>query len=110
MNRKSENLFFILTPFVILVVTQVTALVLGKYLNAGVYLPIILIYWATIVLILYKYGFDQIRDWLKKPQGHWGWIILAALLGLSSLPLFLNNYQLFGNPAVLIPHIIFFLN
>ena len=109
MNRKSENLFFVLTPIVILVVTQVTVLVLGKYLNAGVYVPIILIYWVTIVLILYKYGFDHIRNWLKKPQGHWGWIILATLLGLSSLPLFLNNYQLLGNPAVLIPHIVFFL-
>jgi len=109
MNRKSENLFFILTPIVILIVTQVTAIVLGKYLKAWVYLPIILIYWGAIVLILYKYGFENISRWLRKPQGHWGWIMLAALLGLSSLPLFLNNMHLFRNTSVLFPHIVFFL-
>jgi len=87
MNRKSENLFFILSPIVILIVTQVTA----------------------IVLFLYKYGFENIRRWLNKPQGHWGWIILALLLGLSSLPLFINNIHLLRNTSVLIPHIVFFL-
>ena len=109
MNRKSENLFFMLTPIAILIVTQVTAITLGRFLKAFVYIPIILIYWAVIVLILYKYGFDNIRRWLNKPQGHWGWIILAVLLGLSSLPLFINNIHVFRNSSVLIPHIAFFL-
>jgi hypothetical protein len=108
-NRKSENSLFILTPIVLLIVTQLTAIILGKFLQALVYLPIILIYWVVIVLILYKYGFDNISRWLNKPQGHWGWIILAILLGLSSLPLFISNIHVFRNSSVLILHIAFFL-
>ena len=109
MAKKSNNLFFILSPIVILLITQITAIGLGRSLGSMVYLPIILIYWGVLVFILYKYGFGHINPWLKKPQGHWIWGILAALLGVSSLPLFLNNIQLFSNLSVLIPHIIFFL-
>jgi membrane protease YdiL (CAAX protease family) len=109
MNKKTTNLSYSLSPIIILIVTQAIALLLGKYLNAWVYLPIILIYWAVLILILYRYGFDHIKTWLKKPQGHWSWFILAAVLGVSSLPLFLNNLRLFKNPVVLIPHILFFL-
>ncbi len=109
MNRKSESLQFALTPIILLVVTQITAVVLGKYLGEFVYIPIILIYWSILGFILYKFGFYNIRRWLNKPQGHWGWIILAVLLGFSSLPLFLNNMDVFRNPAVLIPHIVFFI-
>jgi membrane protease YdiL (CAAX protease family) len=109
MRKKSDNSIFILTPIVILIVTQVTAIMLGKFLQALVYLPVILIYWAVIVLILYIYGFDNISRWLEKPQGNWGWIILAVLLGFSSLPLFINNIDIFRNSSVLIPHIAFFL-
>jgi membrane protease YdiL (CAAX protease family) len=109
MNRKSGNLFYITSPIFILVITQSTALILGRYLDALVYLPIILIYWTALALILYKFGLGDIKGWLKRPQGHWGWIVLAVLLGLSSLPLFISNFRLFGNPAVLIPHVVFFL-
>lgn len=109
MNKKPEHILFILSPLMLLVVTQATALVLGKYLDTLVFIPIILIYWAAILLILSKYGTDNIRKWLKKPQGHWGWIILAVVLGLSTLPLFINNIYLFRNAAVLIPQVIFFL-
>jgi hypothetical protein len=109
MNGRSENTFFVLTPIALLIVTQATAIILGRNLQALVYLPIILIYWAVIVLILYRYGFDNIGRWLKKPQGHWGWIILALLLGLSSLPLFLNNIHILRNYSVLTPYIAFFL-
>lgn len=109
MNKKLENLFFILSPIAILIITQVTAIILGKHFETLVYLPIILIYWVVLALVLYRYRFDKIRGWLNKPQGHWGWIILAAILGLSTLPLFLNNLDLFRNPAVLIPHVVFFL-
>ena len=109
MRMKTGSLSFTLTPIVILIATQLTALVLGKYLLEWVFIPIFLIYWTIILLILYKYGFGNIRSWLSKPQGHWGWYILAVLLGFSSLPLFINNFHLFGNPLVLFPHIVFFL-
>ena len=37
MNGKSRNTFFILTPIALLVVTQLTALILGQRLQAWVY-------------------------------------------------------------------------
>jgi len=109
MNRKSEKHFFILSPLIIIAITQVIAIVLGKYLEINVFLLIILIYWVVIVLFLNKYGLGNIQRWLYKPNGLWVWMILAVLLGFSSLPLFVSNIQVFRNASVEIPHILFFL-
>ena len=52
MIMKTGNLSFALTPIVVLIATQLTALVFGKYLHEWVYLPIILIYWMIILLTM----------------------------------------------------------
>ena len=109
MDKKSTGSFFIFSPVVVLLITQATAILFGRYLNTLVYIPIILIYWAALVFILFKYGTGDIRKWLQKPQGHWIWIIIAVLVGFSSLPLFLGHYQLFGDLSILIPTVVFFL-
>jgi len=109
MDKKTTNTLFIFSPLLILFITQASAIILGKFLTDLVYIPIILIYWAVLAFILLKYGRDHIRHWLQKPQGHWGWLILAGLVSLSSLPLFLQHYDVLRNLSVLIPSIIFFL-
>jgi membrane protease YdiL (CAAX protease family) len=109
MEKKTANSFFIISPVVILLITQATAVLFGRYLNTLVYIPIILIYWAVLVFILYRYGTGNIKKWLQKPQGHWIWIIVAILVGFSSLPLFLQHYQVFKNLSILIPTVIFFM-
>ena len=109
MEKKSTSLFFIISPVLILFITQATAVIIGKFLDDLVYIPIILIYWAVLGIILFKYGPDHIRYWLQKPQGHWIWLIIAGLISFSSLPLFLQHYDILRNLSVLIPSIIFFL-
>ena len=73
MDNKTTDMFSILSPLLILLITQSTAVLFGRSLNTLVYIPIILIYWVVLGLILYRYGLDQIRKWLQKPQGHWVW-------------------------------------
>ncbi len=109
MDKKSTSSFFIISPILILIITQATAILFGRYLDTLVYIPIILIYWAALAFILYKYGTDNIKTWLQKPQGHWIWIVIAVLVGFSSLPLFLQHYQVLRNLSILIPTVIFFL-
>jgi len=109
MDKKTTNTFFIISPILILLITQITAVLFGRVVNTLVYIPIILIYWAVLIFILFKYGIGNIRKWLQKPQGHWVWIIIAVLVGFSSLPLFLQHYQVFQDLSILIPTIIFFL-
>jgi len=109
MDKKTTSSFFIFSPVVILLITHATAVLFGRYLNTLVYIPIILIYWTVLVLILFKYGLNNTRKWLQKPQGHWVWIIIAVLIGFSSLPLFLQHYQVFRDLSILIPTVIFFL-
>ncbi len=109
MDKKSTSLFFVISPVLILIITQATAIIFGKVLDTLVYIPIILIYWAALAFILYKYGTDNIKTWLQKPQGHWIWIVIAILVGFSSLPLFLQHYQVLRNLSILIPTVIFFL-
>jgi membrane protease YdiL (CAAX protease family) len=109
MDKQPSSTFYILSPFLILLITQASALLFGRFLGPNVYIPIILIYWVVLGSILYQYGLDHIRKWLQKPQGHWIWIIIAVLVGFSSLPLFLQHYQVFLNLSILIPTVIFFL-
>ena len=109
MNKKTSNTFYILSPFLILLITQATALLFGRYLGPRVYIPIIMIYWVVLSFILYRYGWNHIRKWLKKPQGHWIWIIIAVLVGFSSLPLFLQHYKVLLDLSILIPTVIFVL-
>ncbi len=109
MDKKSTSSFFVISPVLILIITQATAIIFGKVLDTLVYIPIILIYWAALAFILFKYGTDNIKTWLQKPQGHWIWIVIAILVGFSSLPLFLQHYQVLRNLSILIPTVIFFL-
>ena len=57
----------------------------------------------------FNYGRDHIGYWLQKPKGHWIWLSIAGLVSLSTLPLFLQHYDVMRNLTVLIPSIIFFL-
>jgi len=109
MNKKATSPFFIISPVLIILITQTVALLFGRTLNSLVYIPIILIYWAVLVFILIKYGSENIKKWLQKPQGHWIWIIIAVLVGFSSLPLFLQHYPVLQDISILLPTIIFFL-
>ena len=109
MDKRPNSLFFIISPVLILFITQAAAIFLGKFLGDLVYIPIILIYWAALGLIILKYGTDHIKHWLKKPQGHWIWLVIAGLVSLSTLPLFLQHYDFLRYLAVLIPSVIFFL-
>ncbi|MFH1851468.1 MAG: CPBP family intramembrane glutamic endopeptidase [Candidatus Neomarinimicrobiota bacterium] len=109
MNKTPTNRFFILSPLIILLITHLTAIIFGKYFGGMVLIPVILIYWGLLAFILFRYGFDNIKRWLVKPQGHWGWIVLAGALGISSLPLFINNVTVFRDTAVLLLHIAFFI-
>ena len=109
MEKKSTSLFFIISPVLILFITQATAVIFGNILEDLVYIPIILIYWTVLGLILFNYGRDHIGYWLQKPKGHWIWLSIAGLVSLSTLPLFLQHYDVMRNLTVLIPSIIFFL-
>jgi membrane protease YdiL (CAAX protease family) len=109
MDQQNSTTFFIFSPVLILALTQACALLFGSFLGPQNYIPIILIYWAGLGFVLYRYGLDHVGKWLQKPQGHWVWIVIAVVVGLSSLPLFLQHYQILSNLSILIPTIIFFL-
>lgn len=109
MDKQTSSTFYILSPVLILVIAQASATLFGRYLGLWVYIPIILVNWVVLGFILYQYGLNHIRKWLQKPQGHWIWIIIAVLVGFSSLPLFLQHYQVLLNLSILIPTVIFFL-
>ena len=109
MNKQTSKPIFILSPFLVLLITQASALLFGRYLGPRVYIPIIVFYWVVLSFILYKYGCNHIRSWFKKPQGHWIWIIIAVLVGFSSLPLFLQHYKVLFDSSILIPTVIFVL-
>jgi membrane protease YdiL (CAAX protease family) len=109
MRNKSVGSFFIISPILLLILTQLTAILLGQRLGVMVYIPIILLYWIAMTVILYKFGFINIKRWLARPHGHWIWYVLAGLVGLSSLPFFVQYSGVLRNVSVLIPTIVFFL-
>lgn len=107
-ERNANNSRIILSPVIVLVITQVIAIVFGKYLGTQVYIPVILIYWLTLAAILLKFGTGKIKSWLKAPEWSLGWTTLAVIIGFSSLPIFIKYFSVLGSASVLIPTIIFF--
>lgn len=107
--KEYRNLFFIISPVLAIIITQVSAIFFGKYLNTLVYIPILLIYWTFIVFLVCLYGCQNIKKWLQKPQGHWIWAVLIISMGFMTLPMFIKDMKLLGTASVFIPHIVFFL-
>ncbi|WP_312768275.1 CPBP family intramembrane glutamic endopeptidase [Epilithonimonas sp.] len=106
MNPNSKNIV-IISPFIIIVVNIITAIVFGKLIGKWSFIPLILIEWILFLFFILRYGQnDSIRNWLKYSNKNWGWNIVAIIIGLIPLPIFLKYNYLLSDWSIWIPWII----
>lgn len=100
MKKKAVVL---LSPFLIMAINVVVAILFGRMIGKWAFVPIILIEWCLFVFFILRFGGTaSIRDWLRPPTGSFGWNILALVVGLIPLPLFLMHFDtLSTGPIVL---------
>ncbi len=103
----NKNKIVLLSPFLIIIINIVVAVVFGKLIGKWAFIPIILIEWCLFMFFILRFGGkESIKKWLKKPTGSFGWTILALLMGLITLPLFLLHHDSLSSWTIWLPWIL----
>jgi uncharacterized protein len=107
MPLMTERNIILASPFVIMVINYIVAILFGQWIGKWAFIPIILIEWSLFIFFIIKFS-DQkaIKDWLKKPKGSIAWSILALFMGILPLPIFLMHYGLLSSWDIWLPWII----
>jgi len=106
MNSKSSNLVLI-SPFLIIIVNIIVAIIFGKLIGKWAFIPIILIEWILFLYFVLKYGENGIlRNWLKKPNKNREWNIATIVIGLTPIPIFLKYNHLLNDWTIFLPWIL----
>ncbi len=96
----------ILSPFLIMLVNLLVAVVAGQYIGKWAFVPIILIEWVLFLFFIFFYGeAEALKRWLKPAKGGWGWIIGTLLIGITPLPIFLKYHELLSSWQLIVPWI-----
>lgn len=104
MDKKT---LVLLSPFLIILVNVIVAIVFGQLIGKWAFIPIILIEWCLFFFFILQFGKSgQIKGWLKKPLGTWGWSILALSVGFIPLPLFIAFANTLSHWTVWLPWIL----
>jgi membrane protease YdiL (CAAX protease family) len=68
-----------------------------------VFIPVFILYWGISFLITIKFaGISGIKNWLQKPSGKIGWLVLSVIVGLIPLQIFLTNLHILTFPIILL--------
>ncbi|WP_276682519.1 CPBP family intramembrane glutamic endopeptidase [Empedobacter brevis] len=103
MHSRSTKLV-LFSPFIIITVNIVVAIIFGKIIEKWAFIPIILIEWCLFMYFIIKYGGkESIKKWLKKSDKKWGWKILCLLVGILPLPIFLKYNILLEGWTIWLP-------
>lgn len=96
----------ILSPFIIIIANLLAAYAFGQVIGKWAFVPMILICWSLWLFFIVKYGgTESINQWLKKPEGKFGWALLAILVGLIPLPIFLLHSDTLSHWTIWLPWI-----
>ena len=107
MPPRSKQTIVLLSPFLIILINFIVAIIAGKLLANWAFLPIILIEWCFFLFCIFKYGGKMaISKWLKKPSGSLVWILPTLVIGLVPLPLFLLHHETLSSWEIWLPWIL----
>lgn len=107
---KTSQRWVVFSPVGIVAIGFVIANLTGLFLGIWAWIPIALSMWSMFVLVIIWSGeAGSMRQWLSKPREAAGWSAVALAIGLIPLPLFLQNWQLFSSPGLILAWLIFAL-
>ncbi|GGG59667.1 CPBP family intramembrane glutamic endopeptidase [Epilithonimonas arachidiradicis] len=104
--KKNYDRIAVFSPFIIIAINVVTAVVFGHFVGKWAFIPIILVEWLMFLYFIYlNGGTDLMRAWLEKPVKNRLWPIISLLAGLLPLPIFVKHYSLLDNWQIGLPWI-----
>ncbi|OYD43545.1 CPBP family intramembrane glutamic endopeptidase [Sphingobacterium cellulitidis] len=104
MSTISKQSIVLFSPFVIIIVNIFTALIFGKLIGKWSFIPLIIIEWFLFLFFILKFGDrSSIKNWLKKGNTNWLWIIVTLFVGLIPIPIFIKHYHLLQDWTIFIP-------
>ena len=111
-NSTINKRLIIYSPFIIIVVNILVAILFGSIIGKWAFIPIILVEWLMFLLFIHFQKKDhEHKKWLKSSIGKSKafWATLCIIIGLIPLPIFLKHYHLLADLTVFIPWFIIFL-
>ena len=91
------------SPFPMIAIDFLVAFLAGKVIGAWVWVPIMLVYWALIVTLIWVNGGKAlVAQWLAPSQGAWYWNGLALIWFLPLLPAFLDNLHFYSEGRIVV--------
>lgn len=108
-NKKSQTIA-LSSPFIIIAINCLVAVLSGQFIGKWAFLPIILIEWILFAYFIHTHGeVNQIRKWLSKPKGPILWLLLAVSISIPTLFIFLKHYALLNSWEIILPWVLIFL-
>jgi uncharacterized protein len=102
--ENSKRRLAYLSPFIIITVNCIVALLFGRLIGKWAFIPIILIEWCLFLFfIIQTQGKNQFKIWLAKPQGSLVWPVIAIMISLATLPIFIKHFELLNSWTIILP-------
>jgi len=104
---KTQKYIVILSPFLIITINSLVAILFGKIMGKWAFIPVIGIEWCLFLFFILKFGkLDAIRRWLSKPSGSVGWTVLALVVGTIPMAIFFKHVDLLASWQIWVPWIV----
>lgn len=101
MHLKSNHTLVVLSPLALIALCATTQYLAGVYLGIWAWIPTMLVFWASIALLISRLGSaGSFGRWLHPAQGSWLWVALAIGAGLLSISGFLTHWKLILEPKI----------
>jgi len=100
MNKK---ILACVSPIALIAVCSVSTVLMKQVFGKWVFIPAFILYWGLSFLIKSKLGgrYD-IKNWLGKPTGKIGWLILSVIVGFIPFSILLTNLNIITVPLALL--------
>jgi membrane protease YdiL (CAAX protease family) len=108
MNKKILSYF---PPIILIGVCYIFVFLLNKIMREWAFIPGVLLYWILSFIFVYKItGILSIKAWFNKPSGRIGWLILAIIVGFTTLPILLRNLSIITSTLMILSIIFAIIN
>jgi len=91
------------SPIERIVFCSISAVLLYPVFGKWVFIPVFILYWGIAFLITLKFAsLSGIKNWLQKPTGKIGWLVLSVIVGFIPLQILLTNLHIITLPLMLL--------
>ena len=92
-----------ISPIFLIIICSIFAVLIKKIMGEWVFIPTFVLYWGLSFFITLKLaGVSNIKNWLKKPNGKIGWVILSIIIGFIPFTILLTNWHNITVPLLLL--------